>query len=156
MKDTVTVMVEDNWISVDGEEVQFKEKINLVKGHEKLWALHWKNGEGEYQFDNPPKNFFFKASKYEKYVAPYVAQWEAEKNRILAKIEAWENSAEHKEQKAREERELLLKESDYILMPDYPATEENKTAWAEYRQALRDLPEQEGWPVNIVWPKKPE
>ena len=27
---------------------------------------------------------------------------------------------------------------------------------AAYRQALRDLPEQEGWPFNITWPTKPE
>ena len=27
--------------------------------------------------------------------------------------------------------------------------------WAEYRQALRDLPQSEGWPLNIVWPKSP-
>lgn len=27
--------------------------------------------------------------------------------------------------------------------------------WAEYRQALRDLPQSEGWPLNIVWPNSP-
>ena len=27
--------------------------------------------------------------------------------------------------------------------------------WAVYRQALRDLPEQEGFPFNIVWPEAP-
>lgn len=27
--------------------------------------------------------------------------------------------------------------------------------WAKYRQALRDLPQSEGWPLNIVWPKSP-
>lgn len=27
--------------------------------------------------------------------------------------------------------------------------------WAEYRQALRDLPQSEGWPLNIVWPDSP-
>ena len=28
-------------------------------------------------------------------------------------------------------------------------------SWAAYRQALRDLPEQEGFPFNINWPKQP-
>lgn len=28
-------------------------------------------------------------------------------------------------------------------------------SWATYRQALRDLPEQEGWPLNIEWPIAP-
>lgn len=27
--------------------------------------------------------------------------------------------------------------------------------WAEYRQELRDLPQSEGWPLNIVWPDSP-
>lgn len=29
-------------------------------------------------------------------------------------------------------------------------------SWAEYRQALRDLPDQKDFPVNIVWPEAPE
>lgn len=28
-------------------------------------------------------------------------------------------------------------------------------AWGTYRQQLRDLPQQEGWPYNITWPAKP-
>ena len=27
--------------------------------------------------------------------------------------------------------------------------------WAKYRQALRDIPQQEGFPFNVTWPKKP-
>ena len=27
--------------------------------------------------------------------------------------------------------------------------------WAQYRQALRDIPQQEGFPFNVEWPKKP-
>ena len=29
-------------------------------------------------------------------------------------------------------------------------------SWATYRKALRDLPEQEGFPYNIQWPEKPK
>ena len=28
-------------------------------------------------------------------------------------------------------------------------------SWAEYRQMLRDLPQQEGWPLAIQWPTAP-
>ena len=31
-----------------------------------------------------------------------------------------------------------------------------KGSWAAYRQALRDLPEQEGFPFNITWPEAPD
>lgn len=34
-------------------------------------------------------------------------------------------------------------------------TETDITPVLEYMQALRDLPETEGWPENIVWPKEP-
>lgn len=27
--------------------------------------------------------------------------------------------------------------------------------WATYRQALRDLPQQEGFPLNVIWPSEP-
>jgi len=155
MYDLVTVMIEDNWISVDGDIVWFKDKINTVAGHGKLWALHWKDGKGEYQFDDPPKNFFFSKTKYSQYVQPYVDQWETEKARQKAEFEAEWNKPENVEARAREQRNVLLEETDYILMPDYPITAEQREAWTAYRQALRDLPEQEGWPVDIVWPEKP-
>lgn len=33
---------------------------------------------------------------------------------------------------------------------------DKQQAWADYRRALLDLPEQVGFPENIVWPIKPE
>lgn len=57
---------------------------------------------------------------------------------------------------AREKRDRLLAETDYLLMPDYPISEEALAALKTYRQALRDVPEQEGFPNAIEWPSKPE
>ena len=50
----------------------------------------------------------------------------------------------------------LLAETDYLLMPDYPISEEALAALKTYRQALRDVPEQTGFPNTIEWPSKPE
>lgn len=58
-------------------------------------------------------------------------------------------------QAVRSKRDALLAESDYYLQPDYPATEEGLKAFKAYRQALRDVPQQEGFPYAIVWPEKP-
>ena len=33
---------------------------------------------------------------------------------------------------------------------------EQQQAWADYRQALLDIPEQPGFPHNVTWPSKPE
>jgi hypothetical protein len=40
----------------------------------------------------------------------------------------------------RIQRDKLLKETDYLMNPDYPMTEEKKNKVKEYRQYLRDLP----------------
>lgn len=52
-------------------------------------------------------------------------------------------------------RNLLLSESDYLMMVDYPISDEKKQEIKVYRQALRDIPQQDGFPDNIVWPDKP-
>lgn len=57
---------------------------------------------------------------------------------------------------AREKRDELLTETDYLLMPDYPISSEALVALKTYRQALRDVPEQAGFPKTIEWPEKPE
>ena len=53
----------------------------------------------------------------------------------------------------RRERNDMLSESDWTQVEDAPV---DKTAWATYRQALRDLPSQEGFPFNVTFPTKPE
>lgn len=57
---------------------------------------------------------------------------------------------------AREKRDRLLSETDYLLMPDYPISSEALVALKTYRQALRDVPEQSAFPKTIEWPSKPE
>ena len=52
-------------------------------------------------------------------------------------------------------RNNLLNDSDYLMMTDYPISDEKKQEIKAYRQALRDIPQQDGFPDNIVWPDKP-
>ncbi|WP_321941626.1 tail fiber assembly protein [Paraburkholderia tropica] len=41
--------------------------------------------------------------------------------------------------------------------PDAPATlTKNVDGWRTYRQALRDVTQQEGFPFNVVWPERPD
>jgi len=58
-----------------------------------------------------------------------------------------------KEKRARNKRDELLLKSDCVMLPDYPLT--NKTTWKTYRQQLRDIPQQPGFPENINWPTSP-
>tara|TARA_R100000742_G_C4269116_1_gene87566 strand:+ start:556 stop:1056 length:501 start_codon:yes stop_codon:yes gene_type:complete len=62
-----------------------------------------------------------------------------------AKLDA--NAAES----ARNKRNNLLAATDWLGMSDVTMS----TAWATYRQALRDVPGQSGFPNSITWPDEP-
>jgi len=55
---------------------------------------------------------------------------------------------------ALSKRNILLLMTDWTQLPDVPS--QHKEAWAEYRQKLRDITTQQGYPFNIIWPIKPE
>jgi hypothetical protein len=54
---------------------------------------------------------------------------------------------------ARSDRNSLLSACDWTQVADAPVDRE---AWAAYRQALRDVTLQDGFPLNIIWPNPPE
>lgn len=58
---------------------------------------------------------------------------------------------------ARARRDTLLKEVvDTVNPMRWEAlTDIQKDSWRTYRQALLDVPQQEGFPSNIVWPEAP-
>ena len=49
----------------------------------------------------------------------------------------------------RAKRDALIKETDFYMLPDYPNAPHGI---AEYRQALRDITDQPGFPQSIDWP----
>ena len=53
---------------------------------------------------------------------------------------------------ARLMRNTLIAETDLWGLADYPATADQLA----YRQALRDITAQSGFPTEVVWPTKPE
>jgi len=52
----------------------------------------------------------------------------------------------------RAQRDSLLAACDWTQVADAPV---DQVAWSTYRQALRDLPDQAGFPDNVTWPTKP-
>lgn len=52
----------------------------------------------------------------------------------------------------RAKRNVLLQQTDWTQLPDVPFL--TKQDWAEYRQALRDITNQQN-PLNILWPLQP-
>ena len=166
MKNSVAVAFTDSFIIVDSQHVYFENGIETLPEHENLNAIYWNNGSGTVERKNgSAEDDMFDEAKYDEYVAPYVEQWEAEIERLKAveeeriaeearqEAEAAASNAENDiELIARHERNRRLLESDHFMLPDYPIDEETRQAIIAYRQALRDLPEQEGWPKNVEWP----
>lgn len=54
------------------------------------------------------------------------------------------------------QRNLYLQQSDWTQLPDTTLTEEKKQEWQNYRQALRDIPQNFQNPDDVVYPTMPE
>lgn len=55
-------------------------------------------------------------------------------------------------ERVRVERNAKLTACDWTQVADAPV---DKVAWSAYRQALRDVPTQAGFPWNVTWPVEP-
>ena len=53
----------------------------------------------------------------------------------------------------RSERNARLSSSDWTQIADATV---DKAAWAVYRQALRNVPDQQDFPFRVQWPSKPQ
>lgn len=60
---------------------------------------------------------------------------------------------QQKSAEVRLHRNQKLKDSDWTQVADSPV---DKVAWAVYRQELRDVPSQAGFPWDVQWPTQPE
>lgn len=73
-------------------------------------------------------------------------------------LDAWIMTAKDVEyaelaDEVRKKRNKLLTESDWTQLVDASLTTKNKETWLVYRQALRNVPQQKGFPHDAVWPK---
>lgn len=55
----------------------------------------------------------------------------------------------------RAERDRLLTACDWVRLRSLDLGQPIPPDWLAYRQALRDLPQQTGFPTNVTWPAKP-
>ena len=78
---------------------------------------------------------------------------------VTPNLDAWEAwKAEQPDpsilvaEEVRQQRNTLLSETDWTQLNDAPLTDEEKEKYRIYRQALRDIPQQESFPEDINWP----
>lgn len=69
---------------------------------------------------------------------------------IVKTDEEWKNIVDRK-------RESYLFKTDWIMLPDSPFVNNTQALqeWKVYRQELRDMSTQPGYPSNVVWPTHP-
>jgi len=66
--------------------------------------------------------------------------------------EQQELNTQSRAQEVRQRRDTLLEQCDWTQLPDSPV---DPAAWTTYRQELRDVPQQAGFPWNVTWPIPP-
>jgi hypothetical protein len=168
MKDHVTVVPSDRVILVNGEALQFDaDSFILMSGHDGVHAIQWHEGKGHIEFEDGSPNKEIKGkADYKSQIEYYVGLFDKETARLAKEKEEAEkaaeefyNSEEQRWVRLRTKRNELIAETDYLMMEDYPITDECRAAFEGYRQALRDITSQDGAPWTddtIPWPAKPE
>lgn len=68
----------------------------------------------------------------------------------------YEPTDEELARQVRNERDRKLEETDWYMMPDYPADPETLEVVKNYRKALRDITLQSGFPRDVKWPVVPK
>lgn len=58
-------------------------------------------------------------------------------------------------EEVRAKRDKLLADTDWTQVLDAPIDADTREAYRAYRQALRDVPQQDGFPDTIIWPTRP-
>lgn len=161
-KVTVIVVPADRLIIVNGTALVFP-----FDSPKNLHALQWRGDTGHTEWKNAP-NKPLTAEDYDDQVAPFVTLWQKEKARLeqaAAEAEAARmaeyNSDAARFERLRAERDRRIAATDFLLMQDYPIPADQRTAVQAYRQALRDLPAQDGAPwdgggKDTPWPAAPE
>lgn len=150
----LTIIRDMGLVHVDGRG---HDELDLSSVPAEVHAVQWDgtSGEIEYVSNDVPNEPITALPAWAESIAnerkavidaEIAAEEKAEADRI-----AYENSTEGKADMARAKRDQLLAEVDWSAGSDVVMSDAMKT----YRQALRDVPQQTGFPENINWPTKP-
>lgn len=139
--------------------------------HKFLSVRYFSEGKDNYFKNFNPENWESEAltGLIEEHAQFVVAHWEYQENSLensplsvgdtgTSSATAWAPppapifEEPTQEEIVRFERNSLLKDTDWMVLSD---SSQPSQEWLDYRQALRDIPQQEGFPSNVVWPIKP-
>ena len=147
MSDRITIINNDDGtvdVMLNGENVENVPTPNLDSS---IHAVQWfgDHGEVEYKDHNEEITEF---SKFDK----IMTDRQTEIDRLAQ--EALDNEPSE-EEKDRTQRDGLLNDTDWIVVKYLDIGSSVPQEWTDYRQSLRDVTEQAGFPGNVDWPEEP-
>ena len=151
MSDRITIINNDNGTvdaMVNGENVENIPSTNLDPS---VHAVQWYGDHGEVEY-NDRNEEITDFSAFESIMGD--RQAEIDRRDEEAVQEALDNEPSE-EEKDRIVRNELLEETDWIVIKYLDIGEPVPQEWSDYRQALRDITEQAGFPGNVDWPTEP-
>lgn len=148
MSDRITVINNDNGtidIIVNGENTADIPSDNLDPN---IHAIQWYGDHGEVEYNDRNEEITD--------FSPF-NQLLLDRDAVIDSIveEAIEEEPSEDEV-VRDERNELLEDTDWVVLRYLDQGDNVPLEWKEYRQALRDIPEQEGFPGSVDWPVMPE
>jgi len=147
----LTIIKEMGLVSVDHKG---KEGFDTSLVPDGVRALQWYGDNGELEYDDNiiPNT---QISELPDWAYNLYAECDAAIKQAEAELEAdrlyWE-SDEGKAEEVRNIRDTLIAQTDWWELPSQAPMSQEREA---YRQALRDITLQDGFPQNVVWPVKP-
>ena len=148
----ITILKADGKVLVDGV---VEGSIDMSDLPSNVHAVQWFGSAGEIEYvavngvkpANTPLDIFDDYSQF-------VTRWQHRRDAYYAGIA--QESVTTVEQRivlVRADRDFRLQTCDWTQLPD--VSETVRTQWQAYRQALRDVPEQSGFPDSVAWPTAP-
>lgn len=130
----------------DGEECKVILYDNISDAQERNAGMEGEEKETYFQYDRYEVTTTYRAGLAES---------------VEENLEAWIAMAKNAEEAAlseeiREKRNKLLEEIDWTQTIDAPISDESRKKLRVYRQQLRDITEQDGFPYEVNWPSCPE
>ena len=157
----LTIITADKGIGIDGQFILgIQEELSWIPSN--IRAVQWYETWGEIEYgDGSPNEKIEELGIYEQAVDTFNNEKQRLEDEEKAKVEAIEAARDYWKE-FRDLRNKKLTECDWTQTLDAPLTEEQKTSWKIYRQALRDLTKNITDPKvlvnnsnNLGWPTKP-
>jgi len=151
MSDRITIINNDDGtvdVMVNGENVENVPTTNLDST---IHAVQWYGDHGEVEYNDHNEEI----TDFSEFDA-IVADRQVEINRRdEEEIQKALDNEPSEEEKDLSQRDALLEDTDWIVIKYLDIGDPVPQEWSDYRQALRDITEQAGFPGNVDWPEEP-